>query len=115
MKIKLFAFITLVAGLAVASGTPEKEEGRKDRGKPGFKQLLEKFDANKDGKLDKEERKLLVAYRKAEFMKRFDKNGDGKICDKEKKAAAEAMKDRRGPGPNGRGPRPGKKKPAKKK
>ena len=115
MKIKLFAFIALVAGLAVASGTPEKEEGRKDRGKPGFKQLLEKFDANKDGKLDKEERKLLVAYRKAEFMKRFDKNGDGKICDKEKKAAAEAMKDRRGPGPNGRGPRPGKKKPAKKK
>ena len=54
MKIKLFAFIALVAGLAVASGTPEKEEGRKDRGKPGIKQWLEKFDANKDGKLDKE-------------------------------------------------------------
>ena len=108
MKIKLFAFIALVAGLAVASGTPEKEEGRKDRGKPGIKQLLEKFDANKDGK-------LLVAHRKAEFIKRFDKNGDGKICDKEKKAAAEAMRDRRGPGPNGKGPRPGKKKPAKKK
>jgi hypothetical protein len=115
MKIKLFAFIALVAGLAVASGTPEKEERRKDRGKPGIKQWLEKFDANKDGKLDKEERALLVAYRKAEFLKRFDKNGDGKICDKEKKAAAEAMKDRRGPGPNGKGPRPGKKKPAKKK
>ena len=121
MKIKLFAFIALVAGLAVASGTPEKEEGRKDRGKPGIKQWLEKFDANKDGKLDKEERKLLVAHRKAEFIKRFDKNGDGKICDKEKKAAAEAMRDRRGPRPDGtgpkgkgKGPRPGKK-PAKKK
>ena len=110
MKIKLFAFIALVAGLAVASGTPEKEEGRKDRGKPGIKQWLEKFDANKDGKLDKEERKLLVAHRKAEFMKRFDKNGDGKICDKEKKAAAAAMKDRRGP--KGKGPKG--KKPAKK-
>ena len=48
MKIKLFAFIALVAGLAVASGTPEKEERRKDRGKPGIKQWLEKFDANKD-------------------------------------------------------------------
>ena len=93
MKIKLFAFIALVAGLAVASGTPEKEEGRKDRGKPGIKQWLEKFDANKDGKLDAEERKLLVAFRKAEFMKRFDKDGDGKISDKEKKAAAEPMKD----------------------
>ena len=48
-------------------------------------------------------------------MKRFDKNGDGKICDKEKKAAAAAMKDRRGPkgkGPKGKGPKG--KKPAKK-
>ena len=115
MKTKLIALIAIVAGLAVASGTPEKEEGRKDRGKPGIKQWLEKFDANKDGKLDKEERKLLVAYRKAEFMKRFDKNGDGKICDKEKKAAAAAIKDRRGPkgkGPKGKGPKG--KKPAKK-
>lgn len=120
MKIKLFALIAIVAGLAVASGTPEKEEGRKDRGKPGIKQWLEKFDANKDGKLDEEERKLLVAYRKAEFMKRFDKNGDGKICDKEKKAAAEAMKRRRGgkpdgKGPKGKGPKGKGKKPAKKK
>jgi len=118
MKIKLFALIAIVAGLAVASGTPEKEEGRKDRGKPGIKQWLEKFDANKDGKLDKEERELLIAYRKAEFMKKFDKNGDGKICDKEKKAAAEAMKRRRGGKPDGKGPK-GKgskgKKPAKKK
>ena len=38
MKNKLIALIALVAGLAVASGTPEKEEGRKDRGKPGIKQ-----------------------------------------------------------------------------
>ena len=81
---------------------------------------LEKFDANKDGKLDEEERKLLVAHRKAEFMKRFDKNGDGKICDKEKKAAAEAMKRRRGgkpdgKGPKGKGPKGKGKKPAKKK
>ena len=86
MKIKLFAVIAVLTGLAVASGTPEKEEGRKDRGKPGIKQWLEKFDANKDGKLDGEERKLLVAYRKAEFMKKFDANKDGTICDKEKKA-----------------------------
>ena len=115
MKIKLFALIAIVAGLAVASGTPENEEGRKDRSKPGIKQWLEKFDANKDGKLDKEERELLIAYRKAEFMKKFDKNGDGKICDKEKKAAAEAMKRRRGGKPDGKGPKGKGKKPAKKK
>ena len=59
MKIKLFALIAIVAGLAVASGTPEKEEGRKDRGKPGIKQWLEKFDANKDGKISKADFSLL--------------------------------------------------------
>tara|TARA_R100000479_G_scaffold4950_1_gene2312 strand:+ start:257 stop:625 length:369 start_codon:yes stop_codon:yes gene_type:complete len=122
MKNKLIALIALVAGLAVASGTPEKEEGRKDRGKPGIKQWIEKFDANKDGKLDVEERKLLAAWRKAEIVKKFDKNGDGKLCEKERKAVAEAMKKRRDarPKPDGKGKKKGKgpkagKKPAKKK
>ena len=122
MKNKLIALIALVAGLAVASGTPEKEEGRKDRGKPGIKQWIEKFDANKDGKLDVEERKLLAAWRKAEIVKKFDKNGDGKLCEKERKAVAEAMKKRRDARskPDGKGKKKGKgpkagKKPAKKK
>ena len=53
MKIKLFALVAFAAGLAVASGTPEKEEGRKDRSKPGIKQWIEKFDKNGiDLKLD---------------------------------------------------------------
>jgi len=131
MKIKLFAVIALLTGLAVASGTPEKEEGRKDRDKPGIKQWIEKFDKNGDGKLDEAERKEALAARKADFLKRFDKDGDGKIGPEEKKAAAEAMKRRRGgprpegkgKGPKGKGPKgkkPGKgpkpgKKPAKKK
>ena len=122
MKNKLIALIALVAGLAVASGTPEKEEGRKDRSKPGIKQWIEKFDANKDGKLDVEERKLLAAWRKAEIVKKFDKNGDGKLCEKERKAVAEAMKKRRDARskPDGKGKKKGKgpkagKKPAKKK
>ena len=95
MKTKLFLLIAIIAGLATASGTPEKEEKRKDRSEPGIKQWLEKFDANKDGKLDSEERKLLVAFKKAEFVKRFDKNKDGKLCNKEKKAAKKALKKRR--------------------
>ena len=125
MKIKLFAVIAVLTGLAVASGTPEKEEGRKDRGKPGVKQWIEKFDKNGDGKLDEAERKAAMAARKADFLKRFDKDGDGKIGPEEKKAAAEAMKRRRGgPKPEskgkGKGPKKGKglkkgKKPAKKK
>ena len=119
MKIKLFTVLAVLAGLATASGTPEKEEGRKDRGKPGIKQWIEKFDKNGDGKLDEAERKEAVAARKADFLKRFDKDGDGKIGPEEKKAAAEAMKRRRGgPEPEGKGKGKGPKKgkgPAKKK
>jgi Ca2+-binding EF-hand superfamily protein len=136
MKIKLFTVFAVLAGLAMASGTPEKEEGRKDRGKPGIKQWIEKFDKNGDGKLDEAERKAAGAARKAEFLKKFDKDGDGKISAEERKAIAEAMKNRRGrpegrkpgtrkPKPEGRKPgkKPGKKpegrkpgkKPAKKK
>jgi hypothetical protein len=90
MKILLITSI-IISGLAIASGTPEKEEGRKDRGKPGIKLILEKF----------------------------DKNGDGKLCAEERKAAAEAMKKRiggkKGKGPKGKGKGKGPKKPAKKK
>ena len=126
MKSKMIALIALVAGLAVAGGTPEKEEKRKDRGKPGINQWVEKFDANKDGKLDVEERKLLAAWRRAEIVKKFDKDGDGKLSEKERKAVAEAMKKRKGARPTpeekgkGKGKGKGKrskagKKPAKKK
>lgn len=51
------------------------------------KAVLEKYDVNKDGKLDAEE---VTAYqkdkplRKAEKLKKYDKNGDGKIDDEEK-------------------------------
>ena len=47
MKLKLFTAIAVLAGLAVASGTPEEGKGKKHRGHPAIKQLIEKFD--KDG------------------------------------------------------------------
>jgi len=114
MKLTLIAAIAVLAGLAAASGNPE--EGRKHRGHPGIKQLIEKFDKDGDGKLNAEERKAAGAARKAEFLKKFDKDGDGKISPEEKKAVAEEMKKRFGdrrwdkrPGggkPEGRRPRP---------
>ena len=118
MKLTLTAAFAAIAGLAFASATPE--EGRKHRGHPGIKQLIEKFDKDGDGKLNAEERKAAGAARKAEFLKKFDKDGDGKISPEEKKAIAEEMKkkfgDRRRPGghkprpeggkPEGRRPRP---------
>ena len=112
MKLTLTAAFAAIAGLAFASATPE-EEGRKHRGHPGIKKLIEKFDKDGDGKLNAEERKAAGEARKAEFLKKFDKNGDGKISPEEKKAVAEEMKkkfgDRRRSGggkPEGRRPRP---------
>ena len=109
MKIKLFTVIAVLAGLATASGTPEKEEGRKHRDHPGIKKWIEKFDKNGDGKLDEAERKAAGAARKAEFLKKFDKDGDGKISPEEKKAIAEEMKKRFGDRRRDR--RPGGRKP----
>ena len=127
MKTKLVALFAITLGLATASGTPEKEEGRKDRGKPGIKQWIEKFDKNKDGKLDEAERKVAAAARKKRLLEKFDKDGDGKLNSEERKAAiaaTEAMKrrkggpksDSKGKGPKGKGKGKGPKgkKPAKK-
>ena len=106
MKLKLFTAIAVLAGLAMASGTPEKGKGKKHPGHPGIKQLIEKFDKDGDGKLSTEERKAAGAARKAEFLKKFDKDGDGKISAEEKKAIAAEWKKRRGD--HGRRPHPGK-------
>jgi len=124
MKTKLAALFAITLGLATASGTPEKEEGRKDRSKPGIKQWIEKFDKNKDGKLDEAERKVAAAARRKMLLEKFDKNKDGKLDEKERKALAEAMKRRKGgpksdskgkgKGPKGKGKKPKGKKPAKK-
>ena len=67
--------------------------------------MLEKFDANKDGKLDDaekaamkaecEKRKAGMEARKAKMLEKFDTNKDGKLDDAEKaaaKAAHEKMK-----------------------
>ena len=111
MKLKLFTAIAVLAGLAVASGTPEEGKGKKHRDHPAIKQLIEKFDKDGDGKISAEERKAAGEARKAEFLKKFDKDGDGKIGPEERKAIAEEFKGRRGHRPEGRRPRPEGRKP----
>ena len=111
MKHTLTAALAAIVGLACASANPEKEDGKKHRGHPGIKQLIEKFDKDGDGKLNAEERKAAGAARKAEFLKKFDKDGDGKIGPEERKAIAEEFKGRRGHRPEGRKPRPEGRKP----
>ena len=105
-------------------GSDKAREGRRPgKGGPGAdfrKKMLEKYDADKDGKLNEEERgkareemKKHFKERRAEMLKKFDKDGDGKLSEEERKALHEAMKKRHGdrkpgegrPGGPGKGPR----------
>jgi Ca2+-binding EF-hand superfamily protein len=82
-----------------------------------MKRLLEKFDANKDGRLSPEERakaqeEMLKNAAQAggpafqEFLKKFDRDGDGKLNDRERAAAMEATQKIRAQGGGG-GPQVG--------
>ncbi len=113
-----------LAGLVVFAGLLSAEDAPKpkvDSGKAfaeAQKQLLAKFDLNKDGKLSDDEKLKAQEELKRmgglvgsglvpggfpgaeEFLKKFDKNRDGKLSDEEKLAAQAAMqKNRRGGGP----------------
>ena len=51
-------------------------------------EMLQKFDANHDGKLDDQERATMVQQMTDEAFKRLDTNGDGQISEQEFKAGA---------------------------
>jgi Ca2+-binding EF-hand superfamily protein len=120
---KRISLLSLVA-MAVLTGSVWAEDAPKPKADPGKafaevqKQMLAKFDLNKDGKLSddeklraQEELKRMGALAgsgvvpggfpgEVEFLKKFDKNRDGKLSDEEKLAAQAAMqKMRRGGGP----------------
>lgn len=104
--------ISVMAGLALAGGTawslaqeaPAGEEGgrRGRRGGPSAAWLLEKYDANKDGKLDQQELDAMDKDRdgrheamKARMLERFDANKNGVLDPEEKEAAKAAFEQRR--------------------
>lgn len=72
----------LAATVAFASA---QEKPKRGDGPPLPPEVIEKFDADKDGKLNKEEREAARAAREKEF----DKDGDGKLNDEERKAMRE--------------------------
>jgi hypothetical protein len=84
MKTRLVIALSLcLAGAAFAADGEKKAEKRET---PRDK-TLEKYDKNKDGKLDQSEREEWRKDREAEIVKKHDKNGDGKLDPSEREAA----------------------------
>lgn len=128
MKTTQLMILGALIGTTVFAAAQEKPK-RPDRPEhPVPAEVLEKFDADKDGKLSKEERQAARAAREKEFDKdgdgklsdeektamredgrkkllaKFDKDGDGKLSDEEKKAIPRPPKGQKddGPGPEGK-------------
>ncbi|MGB0328521.1 MAG: EF-hand domain-containing protein [Akkermansiaceae bacterium] len=100
MKLKLTTTIVALASCALAQAEPDQEKRQKPRGPRQVpEEILKRFDADGDGKLNEKERaaamearKAEMQARKAEMLKRFDADGDGELSKEERKAAMEARK-----------------------
>ena len=110
-------FILLILASAVLADGPNPGAGQKEAAIQ--KQMLERFDANRDGKLSDEERLRAQEFLKRtgnltgsgimpggfsgadQFAKKFDLDGDGRLSDKEKLAAQAAFQRMRASGGGG--------------
>lgn len=103
--LRTLALATLAALGATAWAGDAPESDRKHHGEMKAK-VLEKFDANHDGKLDETERAAAKAAMqehrgehqgklKAKALAKFDANHDGKLDETERAAAKAAMQKRR--------------------
>lgn len=82
------------SSLIVSAQDKPKRPTRGDGPPPA---IMEKFDADKDGKLSEDERKAMHAAKEAkmeehrkEMLTKFDKDGDGQLNDEERAAAKAA-------------------------
>jgi Ca2+-binding EF-hand superfamily protein len=101
--LKILAAASLIAGTAAFAGQPEAGSPMHAKGERHAK-MIERFDADGDGKLSDAERAAAKqalsaenpdrAAKHAERIKRFDKDGDGQLSDAERAAAKKEMKGR---------------------
>lgn len=66
---KLLIALCFVCALAVTANAQDKEAKKEAKG--ARKEMLEKYDANKDGKLDKEEKAKMSEEDKAKWAKMY--------------------------------------------
>jgi len=96
MDSRTLSILTIAATLGFVS-TPGLAEPIDDEGQRSSRRarIIERFDADGDGKLDEQERAAAHEARRAKVLERFDTNGNGMIDDAERKAIGKARKQRR--------------------
>ncbi len=90
----LVAGIVLCAvcfALVQSASAQDRERRGPRRGGEQYKEMIKKFDKDKDGKLNESERKAMM---EAMILRRFDKNKDGKLTGDAKIAADKARAER---------------------
>ena len=84
--------LALAFTVSVAQASPDNKEAKE---KGPSKEMLKKYDVNKDGKLDDAEMAAMKADNKAAALAKYDTNKNGKLDENEKtamKADQEAAK-----------------------
>ncbi len=97
MDSRTLSMLTIAATLGFVStpGLAKPVDGEGQRSSRRVK-ILERFDADGDGKLNQQERTAARESRRAKVLEHFDTNGDGVIDASEKEAIKKARKQRRG-------------------
>ena len=70
--------VLALAGLLGAASIAHADDGG-DRRAERRQRMLERFDTNHDGRLDRRERRQAKQMRRQNKLRRFDRNGDGWI------------------------------------
>lgn len=94
MKLLTWAMAAALLVPSLAAANPMRGHGRGER----RAKMLERFDANRDGHLDDQERGAMMAakaQRRAQMKQRFDANRDGQLDRREKQQARTAMRGER--------------------
>jgi hypothetical protein len=90
LTIALSGLLATSAGAAECRPAPV---GGQDGGPAWRARILERFDANGDGRLDKAERHAARQARHERLLQRFDANGDGHLDEGERDAARQARRE----------------------
>lgn len=95
-NMKKVALFSLVSALMLVVGFNAAAAAKAPKAPKAFKikaEVLDKFDTNKDGKLDETERAAME--KDADMIKKYDKNGDGKLDATEKAALAKDIQEKK--------------------